>query len=236
MNARILRVMVLSVLVLAGAKGVAEEYRLFARTNLVAIIERLRGEGIVNVGIVYNQHHGHDHVDRFRQLLRLMKPHLLCLNLNGMVRGGDRLGKKIVVLGQGELDLNLLRLIQESGWRGPVGILNHTDEDAEVRLRENLEGLERLVRQLKVVEPGIEEPPADQREESLPPTGSGAPSSRREDWFSAVAGQQCLVIAATGGGKLGMPAGDAYVAFAFPATGRDQARPTGGMRAAKDRG
>jgi len=77
-----------------------------------------------------------------------MKPHLFCLNLNGMVRGGDRLGQKIVVLGQGELDLSLLRLIQESGWHGPVGILNHTEEDAEVRLRENLEGLEGLVRRL----------------------------------------------------------------------------------------
>jgi len=137
--------------------------------NQVAIIERLRGEGITNVGIVYNQHHGHDQVDRFRQLLELMKPHLLCLNLNGMVRGGDRLGRKIVVLGQGELDLGLLRVIQESGWRGPLGILNHTDEDAEVRLRENLEGLEGLVRRLPGMESGIEEPPMDQREESLPP-------------------------------------------------------------------
>lgn len=116
--------------------------------NQVSIIERLRGEGIANVGIVYNQHHGHHQVERFGDLLRLMKPHLLCLNLNGMVRDGDRLGKKIVVLGQGELDAQLLRIVQQSGWRGPVGILNHTDEDAEVRLRENLEGLEQLLREL----------------------------------------------------------------------------------------
>lgn len=117
--------------------------------NQVAIIERLRGEGVANVGIVYNQHHGHEQVERFGELLRLMKPHLLCLNLNGMIRDGERLGKKIVVLGQGELDLKLLRIIQESGWRGPVGILNHTDEDAEVRLRENLAGLDRLVSQIE---------------------------------------------------------------------------------------
>jgi sugar phosphate isomerase/epimerase len=117
--------------------------------NQVAIIERLRGEGVANVGIVYNQHHGHEQVERFGELLRLMKPHLLCLNLNGMIRDGERLGKKIVVLGQGELDPKLLRIIQESGWRGPVGILNHTDEDAEVRLRDNLAGLDRLVSQLE---------------------------------------------------------------------------------------
>lgn len=116
--------------------------------NQLAIVEQLRTMGITNVGIVYNQHHGHSHVDRFPQLLQLMKPHLLCLNLNGMDRDGDQHGKKILVLGQGELDLQLLRIIQQSGWDGPIGILNHTDEDAETRLRANLEGLERLVRQL----------------------------------------------------------------------------------------
>ena len=115
----------------------------------MAIIEGLRDQSITNVGIVYSQHHGHEQVERFGELMRLMKPYLLCLNLNGMVRDADRLGKKIVLLGQGELDLPLLRLIQESGWHGPVGILNHTDEDAEVRLRENLDGLDRLVRQLE---------------------------------------------------------------------------------------
>ena len=65
-----------------------------------------------------------------------------------MVRNGDKIGKKILPLGQGDLDLTLLRFVQNSGWHGPVGILNHTDEDAEARLRDNLEGLDWLVRQL----------------------------------------------------------------------------------------
>lgn len=116
--------------------------------NQIAVIERLRARGLTNVGLVYNLHHGHDHVDRLGELLDRMKPYLLALNLNGMTRGGDRAGKKILPLGEGELDLHLLGLIARSGWRGPVGILNHTDEDAEVRLRRNLEGLERLVAQL----------------------------------------------------------------------------------------
>jgi hypothetical protein len=98
-----------------------------------------------NVGLVYNLHHGHEHLDRFPALLQAMKPHLLALNLNGMKRGGGAAtGDKIVVLGQGDLDLSLLKTIRDSGWRGPVGILNHTDEDAEVRLRANLNGLEKL--------------------------------------------------------------------------------------------
>jgi sugar phosphate isomerase/epimerase len=115
--------------------------------NQIEIIAKLRAQGVTNVGIVYNLHHGHGHLDRFAELLAKMKPHLLALNLNGMVHDGDKLGKKILPLGQGDLDLKILRIICASGWRGPIGILNHTDEDAEVRLQENLRGLERLVGQ-----------------------------------------------------------------------------------------
>jgi hypothetical protein len=46
--------------------------------------EKLKRDGISNVGIVYNQHHGHDHLERFAGLMEMMKPHLLALNLNGM--------------------------------------------------------------------------------------------------------------------------------------------------------
>jgi sugar phosphate isomerase/epimerase len=113
--------------------------------NQIAIIKEL---GLPNVGIVYNLHHGHDHLDRFPQLLQTIKPYLLALNLNGMVAGGDKVGKKILVLGQGDLDRSLLEQVRASGWRGPVGILNHTDEDAETRLKANLDGLDHLVREL----------------------------------------------------------------------------------------
>lgn len=116
--------------------------------NQLEIIASLRGQGVTNVGIVYNLHHGHAHLDRFAALLQKMKPHLLALNLNGMVREGDKVGKKILPIGRGDLELKLLRIISESGWHGPIGILNHTDEDAEVRLQENLRGLEGLVAQL----------------------------------------------------------------------------------------
>lgn len=122
--------------------------------NQIAIIERLRAQGVTNVGIVYNLHHGHEHLDRFPALLDRMKPHLLALNLNGMTRGGDAVGKKILPLGQGDLDLSLLKTIRDSGWRGPVGILNHTEEDAEERLADNLAGLEWLVKQLDGGVPG----------------------------------------------------------------------------------
>jgi hypothetical protein len=116
--------------------------------NQIAIIDRLARDGITNVGLVYNLHHGHAHLDRFPDLLEKMKPHLLALNLNGMTPGGDSVGKKILPVAQGDRDLSLLKVIRDSGYAGPIGILNHTDADAEARLRDNLDGLEWLVPQL----------------------------------------------------------------------------------------
>ena len=80
--------------------------------NQLAIIEVLNSP---NVGIVYNFHHGHDQVGRFKEVLAPLMPHLLAINLNGTDRNGERLGRKILPLGQGELDLELLRLIADSG-------------------------------------------------------------------------------------------------------------------------
>jgi len=117
--------------------------------NLVAVCAYLRQHhSASHVGIIYNLHHGHTHVDRFAQALAAMKPYLLCLNLNGMTRDGDKRDMKIQPLGQGELDLPLLRAIAESGYRGPLGIIGHTNDDVELRLRDNLEGLDWLVAQL----------------------------------------------------------------------------------------
>jgi len=101
------------------------------------------------VGLVYNLHHGHEHVDRFPSLMQKMLPHLWCLNLNGMTRDGETQGRKILPLGQGELDLTLLRTIVKSGYRGPIGIIGHTQDDAEDRLRDNLDGLDWLVKEIK---------------------------------------------------------------------------------------
>ncbi|MCI0640758.1 MAG: TIM barrel protein [Gemmataceae bacterium] len=119
--------------------------------NQIAVIKHLQLE---NVGIVYNLHHGHDHLPRFAELLDKMKPHLWALNLNGMVKDGDKTGKKILPLAQGDLDLQLLKKIRDSGYRGPIGILGHTMDDAEDRLRDNLEGLDWLVPQLNGKKPG----------------------------------------------------------------------------------
>ncbi len=114
--------------------------------NQVAIVEQLK---MPNVGIVYNFHHGHGHIARLPELLRKMQPHLLAINLNGMVIDGDKVGKKILTLGEGDQELAMLKTIRDSGWRGPVGILDHRPEtDSEETLRANLAGLDKLRRQL----------------------------------------------------------------------------------------
>ncbi|HEY6229451.1 MAG TPA: TIM barrel protein [Verrucomicrobiae bacterium] len=112
--------------------------------NQLAIIKALKAP---NVGIVYNFHHGHDQIERFPELFAKMKPHLYCININGMLKDGERIGKKILTIGEGDQELAMLKVIEKSDWRGPIGILNHRPEmDAEEALRNNVEGLERLKR------------------------------------------------------------------------------------------
>lgn len=111
--------------------------------NLVAVIEWLRKEtDAEHVGIVYNLHHGHDHLDRFAEGIELMKPYLLCLNLNGMNREPD---PKILAIGQGSRDQEWFQALVKSGYNGPIGILGHqSDRDARECLEENLVGLKKL--------------------------------------------------------------------------------------------
>lgn len=97
-----------------------------------------------HVGIVYNLHHGHDKLDNLAGALGMMGSRLHAVNLSGMHADGDRTGRKIEVLGEGPEDLPLLRAIRDIGYRGPIGILGHTDDDAEARLADNLAGLARL--------------------------------------------------------------------------------------------
>ena len=133
--------------------------------------------------MVYNLHHGHDHLDRFPELLAKIKPYLRALNLNGMDRDGERIGRKILPLGQGALDLELLRTIVASGYQGPIGILGHTMDDAEERLRDNLDGLDWLVPQLDGHAPGprpkprtpVPAPPPASRKTLSPAAAAGIP-------------------------------------------------------------
>ena len=111
--------------------------------NLVAVCKALRAEGHEHVGIVYNWHHGHDRIQEWKDDLNLMKPFLLCLNLNGMNTGAK---PKILALGKGEYEERMLKILIESGYEGPIGILDHQNHlDAEESLRANLDGLKKFL-------------------------------------------------------------------------------------------
>jgi sugar phosphate isomerase/epimerase len=118
--------------------------------NQIEIIKRLKQDGVSNVGMVYTQHHGHGEIDRFAELFPKMQPHLLAITLNGMIKDGDLRSHEqgTAPLGQGDQDLRLLRIIKQSGWNGPVGIILEVTADARTRLQDNLDGLDWLVPQL----------------------------------------------------------------------------------------
>lgn len=126
--------------------------------NQLAVLEGLRAAGAANVGMVYNLHHAHEHIRTFAAQWPRMMPHVVALNLSGVVENGDRIGKKILYVGEGDQELGMMRVVAQSGWRGPVGVLCHrTDVDAEEALRKNLEGVARLAEQL-ANEPAVTAP------------------------------------------------------------------------------
>ncbi len=107
---------------------------------LVRVMQALRD--VDNAGIVYNFHHAHEDLNAFPQALAAMKPYLLCLNLNGTTPRGP----KILPLGQGQFDADIIRWIRQADYSGPIGILDHRNElDAKDSLQQNLRGLHELL-------------------------------------------------------------------------------------------
>ena len=101
------------------------------------------------MGIVYNFHHGHEHMKSFEAHLHQMKDFLHCLNINGMddadvVSSGQN---KILPIGDGKHERRMMKLVRDSGYQGRIGILDHRNElDAEESLKSNLNGLHKLLK------------------------------------------------------------------------------------------
>lgn len=118
--------------------------------NMVAVCEGLRAAGFDHVGIVYNFHHGHDHIAAWPAHWKRMQPYLHCLNINGMNPAAQ---PKILGLGQGQHEVEMLRTVIDSGYQGPIGIIDHREHlDAKDSLQENLDGLNWVRKEL--VQPG----------------------------------------------------------------------------------
>ena len=111
--------------------------------NLVKICKQMPGQ---EVGIIFNFHHAHDMINEFPELVKLMKPHLWAVNLNGMNPGGP----KILPVGSGEKEVEMLAVLKANGFTGPFGILGHVeDADVELILKKNLEGMEKVLEEIK---------------------------------------------------------------------------------------
>jgi sugar phosphate isomerase/epimerase len=145
-------------------------------------------------GVVLNFHHAHNDLGRLPQTLKLLLPHLHCVNLNGTFANGDTTGRKIMVLGDGPDDLPVLRAIRDSGYRGPIGILGHTQDDAEARLADNLAGLARLRAYLN----GKTPPMAKRRTTPPPPPEFAVAADRGSVTYGPTASDAALTLAFRG--------------------------------------
>ncbi len=104
-------------------------------------VDLIRSLPELEIGIVYNFHHAHDQLDEYSANIDLMLPYLWTVNLNGMRKEGP----KILPIGEGNLERDMIQVLLDKGYRGSFGILGHVeDADVEKILRDNLKGYQKL--------------------------------------------------------------------------------------------
>jgi len=121
--------------------------------NEVAVIERLKQKGVSGVGMVYNFSHGHGDVADFPAIWKRIEHYVVAVNVSGMETSG-----RLIPPSQGDKELGMLRTIQQSGWRGPIGLIAEQGGDAEVTLGNNLRGLDWLGKEIEHPGSGGERP------------------------------------------------------------------------------
>jgi quinoprotein glucose dehydrogenase len=144
--------------------------------NELAVLARLKEMGVADVGMVYNFSHAldedHDDTAGFPALWKRMQPHVVAVNITGM---GPKRG--IIYPSEGNQELEMMRVIQESGWRGPVGIIGEKGGDAEVTLSNYIKGIDWLAAELKQPGSGGPRPFGTFHEESPAPVTSSSGQS-----------------------------------------------------------
>jgi hypothetical protein len=110
--------------------------------NELAIIHRLEQMGVKDVGMVYNfshsRDHRHDDSNSFPDLWAKIKDHVVAVNAAGLSGIED-----VVYPSQGDRETAMMKTIQDSGWRGPIGLLVlWKPDDTEVVLRNAGAGLD----------------------------------------------------------------------------------------------
>jgi sugar phosphate isomerase/epimerase len=116
--------------------------------NQLAIIERLKEMGETSVGMVYNFSHSrdalHDDSKDFPELWSKIKGHVVAVDISGMRFEGNE-----VFPSQGDSELAMMRTIQDSGWKGLVGLIAEKGGDAKVTLSNYLTGLDWLAAEFR---------------------------------------------------------------------------------------
>ena len=118
--------------------------------NQVAIMRRLRALGVTNVGLIYQFVHAHDEVDDtqdFSAVWKRLQPYVLAVNITGVHEGRTAI-YPIIYPSQGDLELGMMKTIEESGWKGPIGLSPEKGGDAEVNLRSNIIGVDWIAAEL----------------------------------------------------------------------------------------
>ena len=94
-----------------------------------------------SLSIVYNFHHAHQYLEEFPQIIKKIKPYLSSVNLNGMRKEGP----KILTIGEGDYEKDMIKLLIDEGFDGPWGILGHVEnKDVKKILEQNIEGFNSL--------------------------------------------------------------------------------------------
>lgn len=118
--------------------------------NQLAIIAGLKERQVTNVGIVYNFFHArdplHDDTQDFASVWAKIQPHVAAVNISG-VRDHR---SECLYPSEGEDELEMMRTIERSGWKGPIGILAACfDRDPERGLKNILLGIAWMAAELK---------------------------------------------------------------------------------------
>lgn len=116
--------------------------------NQADVVELLKAQGVDNIGIVYNFNHSHgpdrDDAKDFARVWKRIQRYVKTVNIAGThMEDGTAL-----LPGQGDNELEMMRVIQQSGWRGRVGVNAETGGDAEVTLTKAIAGLTDLAQKL----------------------------------------------------------------------------------------
>ena len=109
--------------------------------NQLRILNALPKE---NLGVVFNFHHAHDSLQEYSENIKLLFPYLWSVSLNGMNADGP----KIISIGKGNLEKQMIKELLDLNYKGSFNILGHVKGgDPEIILENNYLGLKKLFKE-----------------------------------------------------------------------------------------